>query len=141
MPLPNSAIAAVDLDSVLARFHELHQQEYGHQFVSSPIELVNLRVTAIGELPKIGVPKKPDGKSLDDARIRLDKTIFRDGMELKSFDTSFFDRARLPPDQEFPGPAIILQTDSTTVVPPGCTAELQTTGCLVIRLIADAHSD
>ena len=110
-------------------------------FVNSPIELVNLRVTAIGEVPKIGVPEKPGGKSLDDAQIRMGKTIFRDGMELKSFDTTFLDRARLPSDQEFSGPAIILQTDSTTVVPPGCTAELQTTGCLVIRLGDDAHSD
>lgn len=141
LPLPKSAIAAEELDSVLGRFHKLHQQEYGHHFVSSPIELVNLRVTAIGELPKIGVPEKPGGKSLDDAQVRIDKTIFRDGMDLKSFDTTFYDRSRLPPDQKFSGPAIILQTDSTTVIPPGCTAELQTTGCLVIRLGADAHSD
>ena len=39
--------------------------------------------------------------------------------ELQSFKTPYFDRASLPVDQEMSGPAILLQTDSTTVVPPG----------------------
>jgi len=140
LPLPNTEIAPKEMATVLGRFHDLHQQEYGHSFQNSPIELVNLRVTAIGEVPRIGVPEAPSGKSLDDARIRVDKAIFRNGVELESFDTNFYDRARLPPDQEFHGPAIVLQTDSTTVIPPGCTAVLQTTGCLVVRLGSDSQS-
>jgi N-methylhydantoinase A len=134
LPLPATSIAEPDLKQVLDKFHDLHRQEYGHHFANSPIELVNLRVTAIGEVPKIGVPERPGGTSLDDALIRTDETIFREGVDLKTFETRFYDRERLPVDQQFAGPAIILQTDSTTVVPPGCTAELQSTGCLVIRL-------
>jgi N-methylhydantoinase A len=133
LPLPVSAIASDDLCSVLGRFHDLHQQEYGHHFDGSPIELVNLRVTALVELPKIAAPEMPAGTSLDDARIREDQAVFRDGRELKSYPTTFYDRSRLPPAQEFAGPAIILQTDSTTVVPPGYTAELLASGCLIIR--------
>jgi N-methylhydantoinase A len=134
LPLPASSIAEPDLKQVLDKFHDLHRQEYGHHFANSPIEFVNLRVTAIGQVPKIGVPEMPGGTSLDDALIRTDKTIFRDGVDLKDFETRFYDRERLPVDREFPGPAVILQTDSTTVVPPGCTAEAQSTGCLIIRL-------
>lgn len=134
LPLPGSAIPENEVESVLGRFHELHQQEYGHHFTSSPIELVNVRVSAIGQVPKIGIPEIPDGESLDDAHIRTAETIFRDGIALKSFDTRFLDRSRLPTDQPFDGPAIILQTDSTTVVPPGYTAELQTNGCIVITV-------
>ncbi len=141
LALPDSVIDQAALDAAVTEFHEMHQQEYGHHFPSSPVEFVNLRVTAIGAVPKIGVPGKPTGTSLDDAHVRMDETIFRDGVELKSFPTRFYDRSRLPPNQPFPGPAIILQTDSTTVVPPGCTAELQTTGCLVIRLGVATHSD
>lgn len=141
LPLPTGPIAEENLQSVLGRFHDLHQQEYGHFFENSPIELVNLRVTAIGEVPRIGIPEKPTGISLDDALIRTDETIFREGVDLKTFETRFYDRARLPVGQAFPGPAIILQTDSTTVVPPGCTAEVQATGCLIIRLGTTTPSD
>jgi N-methylhydantoinase A len=34
------------------------------------------------------------------------------------------------------GPAIILQVDSTTVVPPHCTAEVDDSGAIIIRLPA-----
>jgi len=38
--------------------------------------------------------------------------------------------------EEVPGPAIMLQADSTTVVPPGCTAQLDASGAIIIRLPA-----
>ena len=37
---------------VLEEFHRLHEQEYGHAF-RDPVEIVNLRVTAIGKRPRI----------------------------------------------------------------------------------------
>ena len=134
LALPKATIDAPDLKSALDRFHDLHQQEYGHHFGMSPIELVNLRVTAIGEVPKIRQPPRPAGGSLDEARIRVDKAIFRIGVELKAFETTFYDRGKLPVGQAFPGPAIILQTDSTSVVPPYCTAELEESGSIIIRV-------
>ena len=134
LPLPAVAIGAKNLAATLARFHELHTQEYGHQFGDSTIELVNLRVTAIAEVPKIRPPVTPTGGSLAAARIRTDQAVFRVGHELKSIDTTFYDRSRLPVGMPIAGPAIILQFDSTTVVPPHCTAEVEASGCLVIRL-------
>ncbi len=134
LALPKATIDAADLKSALDRFHDLHQQEYGHHFAMSSIELVNLRVTAIGEVPKIQRPPRPAGGSLEKARIRVDKAIFRIGVELKAFETTFYDRSKLPVEEEFPGPAIILQTDSTSVVPPYCTAELVESGSIIIRV-------
>jgi N-methylhydantoinase A len=60
--------------------------------------------------------------------------VFRVGVELKTFDTTFYDRSKLPVGQPFTGPAIILQVDSTTVVPPGCTAEVHESGSIILRL-------
>ena len=134
LPLPAIAIGPKELSATLARFHELHTQEYGHQFGDSTIELVNLRVTAIAEVPKIRPPVTPTGGSLAAARIRTDQAVFRVGQELKSIDTTFYDRSKLPVGVPIAGPAIILQFDSTTVVPPHCTAEVEASGCLVIRL-------
>jgi len=134
LALPASTIGAQELQAALAKFHDLHEQEYGHHFPQSPIELVNLRVTAVGEVPKIRVPPRPAAGSLDAARIRSDAAMFRVGVELESFETTFYERGKLPLHTPIPGPAIILQVDSTTVVPPNCTAEVDDSGAIVIKL-------
>lgn len=133
LPLPATTAGLEELQRTLARFHELHTQEYGHHFANSAIELVNLRVTAIAEVPKIRPPGAPAAGSLAAAHIRTDQAAFRVGHELQSIDTPFYNRSKLPVGVQILGPAIILQFDSTTVVPPLCSAVLETSGCLVIR--------
>ena len=49
-------------------------------------------------------------------------------------ETPIFDRAKLGPGHEFAGPAIVEQTDTTTVVPPDARAEVDTFGNLLIKL-------
>lgn len=134
LALPQAHIGAAELAAALAAFHALHEREYGHHFAQSPIELVNLRVTAVAQVPKIRVPPKPAGGSLEAARTRIDNAVFRVGVELKSFETTFYDRGKLPLGQQIPGPAIILQVDSTTVVPPYCTAEVDDSGSIILKL-------
>jgi N-methylhydantoinase A len=134
LPLPRTQIGDAELETALAAFHALHQREYGHHFPHSPVELVNLSVTAVAQVPRIRVPPKPAGGSLEAARVRTDDVVFRVGVELKSFETTFYDRGRLPLGQPITGPAIILQVDSTTVVPPYCTAEVHESGSILLRL-------
>ena len=134
LALPQARIGAAELEAALDAFHALHEREYGHHFAQSPIELVNLRVTAVAQVPKIRVPPKPAGGSLDAARMRIDNAVFRVGVELKSFETTFYDRGKLPLAQPIPGPAIVLQVDSTTVVPPYCMAEVDDSGSIILRL-------
>jgi N-methylhydantoinase A len=53
---------------------------------------------------------------------------------LQPFDTVFYQRALLPPGERFGGPAIILQKDSTTVVPPHASAIVDPSGSIFIAL-------
>ena len=48
--------------------------------------------------------------------------------------TAFYLRDRLPVGETFPGPAVVLQRDSTTVVPPGSTALSDEAGNLIITV-------
>lgn len=134
LPLPNAPLDSESVLSVFSEFNDLHQTEYGHDFAGSPIELVNLQVTAISEVPKIGAPQKPAGGSLDGALIRKDQTYFRRGQALESYETQFYLRERLPVGQVIDGPAVILQLDSTVVVPPGCSVVVHESGCLLIQV-------
>ena len=47
--------------------------------------------------------------------------------------TAIYDRARLPLGSRVPGPAIMEQADTTTVIPPGYTAAVDPSGNLRIR--------
>jgi N-methylhydantoinase A len=136
LALPPGRIGSGEIAAAMSRFHELHQREYGHHFAQSPIELVNLRVTAVGELARIRQPPPPEPGSLESALVRSDRAVFRVGVKLESFDTTFYDRRKLPVGRPVPGPAILLQVDSTTVVPPRCTAEVHESGSIILRLPA-----
>ncbi|KPJ79317.1 MAG: methylhydantoinase [Gammaproteobacteria bacterium SG8_30] len=136
LPLPAAQLKREAVAEAVAAFHDLHEQEYGHHFPKSPIELVNLRVTAVGSVPKIGVPPTPQGGSLESARLRTRDAVFRVGTELRSFETAFYDRSRLPVGEPIAGPAILLQADSTTVVPPAWTAEVDASSAIIMQSAA-----
>jgi N-methylhydantoinase A/oxoprolinase/acetone carboxylase beta subunit len=111
----------------------LHRVEYGHVFEASPIEIVNIRVTAIGRMPRIAAPRAAAGNGLEPAPIKTAPCVFRVDDTLATVATPFYRRDALPLDKTIAGPAIILQTDSTTVVPPGATVEADHGGNLILR--------
>jgi N-methylhydantoinase A len=85
-------------------------------------------------MPKIGPPVPPRPGALSAARVKTGYGLFRVGTRLESLQTVFYVRDRLPAAQEISGPAIILQTDTTTVIPPHCHATLQHDGNLLITI-------
>ena len=52
---------------------------------------------------------------------------------------TFYRRHLLPVGETFAGPAIVLQKDSTTVIPPGCTATNDAAGNLILKVAGDAR--
>jgi N-methylhydantoinase A/oxoprolinase/acetone carboxylase beta subunit len=134
VPFPDGAFDAAGLAASLARFGELHRAEYGHIFPDSPIEIVNIRVTGIGRMPKIAAPCPPEGGNLAAALVKTATCVFRVGDRAEALPTPFFRRDLLPLDAWVAGPAIILQTDSTTVVPPGVAFSADPGGNLILRL-------
>ncbi len=134
IPIAVGVIGKRELEEIWKRFHEAHEREYGHAFPSNPIEIVNVRVIGVGQMPKITKLAAPEGATLEKARVRTGQCVFRIDGELRSFETSFYRRHLLPVGQVFTGPAIVLQKDSTTVVPPGCSAINDPAGNLILTI-------
>jgi N-methylhydantoinase A len=134
IPIPGGILKSADLDRVWELFHQAHQREYGHAFPNNLIEIVNVRVSGIGAMPKIQTVKPAEGGSFASAHARVGQCMFRVGGELKSFKTTFYRRHLLPVEEAFPGPAVVLQKDSTTVVPPGWSAINDRAGNLILRV-------
>jgi N-methylhydantoinase A len=122
------------LSQIFARFAELHRAEYGHVFEESPIEIVNIRVTGIGRMPKIAAPRVATDGSLVEALVKTAHCAFRRNGALEMMATPFYERSNLPLEQPIVGPAIVLQTDSTTVVPPAATLIVEAGGNLILEV-------
>jgi N-methylhydantoinase A len=132
--LPSGDITAGALAAVWEDFHAAHAREYGHAFRESAIEVVNVRVTGVGAMPKITRLQAPGGGTLAQAQLRRSTCVFRADGHLQEFDTPFYQRSLLPVGEDFTGPAVILQKDSTTVVPPGSSARVDSSGSILITL-------
>jgi N-methylhydantoinase A len=116
--------------AALGEFHRLHELEYGHAF-RDPIEIVNLRVTAVGRRPKLaGVAAVPGSQK--EALLGEGESVFRQNGRLAAFATRFFERSRLPHDEPIQGPAVFFQRDTTIVLPPDWTARADAAGNLIL---------
>src|SRR5918995_1874704 len=133
VPIPDGPIDDKVLAKVFEAFHEIHRREYGHHFADSGIEIVNLRLVGAASAAKIAKPAVGTTKSVDAARVRQGTGTFRVDSKLADYPTDFYRRDLLPVGERIAGPAIILQMDSTTVVPPQHNFEADAAGNLIIR--------
>lgn len=114
-------------DELAKLFHAAHDKSYGHHDNQAPIEIVNLRVTAIGRLPDIGQPEPVRGKA---AKPRGHRPIWF-SVE-GAMQSAVWWRPELSPGDDISGPAVIEQLDATTPVPPGYSARVDNALNLVI---------
>jgi N-methylhydantoinase A len=134
VPFPPGCLDQAALDGVFAAFHDLHRAEYGHVFAHSPIEIVNVRLTGIGAMPKIAPPQVAAQGELADALVKTAPCMFRVQGELVRIDTPFYQRQGLALGATLEGPAVVVQKDTTTVAPPGTHLTTDAGGNLIIRI-------
>ncbi|MBI1276786.1 MAG: hydantoinase/oxoprolinase family protein [Anaerolineaceae bacterium] len=100
-------------------FHNLHEQTYGHALRERAVEVVNIRLQAVGvvEKPQL-IPEEMAGDlSLNQAHLGYKTTITGEQMAL-------YERDLLPIGASFDGPALAFQFDSTIYVAEGWRARV-----------------
>jgi N-methylhydantoinase A len=109
------------LDEAIQTFHQEHEREFAFRQDDQPVEIYQLQLAAIGKTPK---PSFAPAKELvaDPGEPQSVRPVYfgADGW----VQTPVYDRSTLPAGATFVGPAIIDQLDSTTVVPPRTTAQI-----------------
>jgi len=123
-------------DAIARTFAETYRTLYRRDAPPVAVEAVNWRVVARGPVPAFALPR-PTGTRDDAPRHAVAK-----GHRLAWWPevghhvpTAVYDRAALDPGlAPIAGPAIVEERESTTVVPPGATVEVEESGALVIRL-------
>ena len=132
--MPDGAVTAQNVNDIRASFHEQHRRDYGYAFEDAEVELITLRVIGSEEVPPLKVARleQANGLPIDGARLYARATTFDDG---QTIETPRFDRDALKAGHRVPGPAVIIQHNSTTLVPPAYAAEVTEYGSLHIRRV------
>ena len=118
-------------ETFLENFKKAHAQEYGYIIPERPVEIVNCRLQAVGEVPRAPLQAPAGGGTIADARIDQRDVYFGEREGFVS--TAVYNREALPTGATLRGPAIIEEMSSTTLVLPSQTAELDATGNIVVR--------
>ena len=114
--LTDADVETLDLDALAARFHARHDQLYGYAVPSAPMELVTLRLIAIGETEKPRLPEMPkQPPSSEHARKGTRRAYLphiQDFAEIPVFDGDILAHGNF-----VSGPALIEQATTTVFVP------------------------
>lgn len=128
--LSNSAVTPDEVEAMLEKFHQTHEQTYGHSLRGDKIEIVNYRVSAIGTKSKIRIDSDMHWHDGDaSGEIQYADVVF-DGQPHR---TAVYERDGLACGTAIEGPAIIGEMGSTTVVYPGQRAYINEYRAIVIE--------
>jgi N-methylhydantoinase A len=128
VPVPAGALEGASLAQIAEAFHALHRRTYGHDNRSEPVQLVNVRVTAIGSITPLSIRDAPAAPGNDAVKTRRPLWFRASG----AVDAVVFDRARMPAGLVAKGPAVIESLESTILVPPGWQARMNEDGFVVL---------
>jgi len=121
--------------SAAEAFHALHRQRYGFSDRGKPLEIVNLRLrmaaTGAAYMPQYSGPVRGDGSS---ACFATWDVYFGD----RFLPSRLYRREGLVPGDAIHGPAMITEYTSATVLPPGCRAQVDGLGNLIVQVNAEA---
>jgi N-methylhydantoinase A len=131
LPVPVSAenLAKADRKAIRVAFDELHEQRYAHHATEEPVEIINVRLVALGRRSKLALP--PLGQTGALAPREKRPVLFDEGGPV---DCPVYDREKLKPGDKFKGPALVSEYASTTVIFPGDELAVADTGELIITL-------
>ena len=107
---------------VIKSFFDAHKQVYGHAFEDQSCEIITLRVVATVAVEMLKLPKSAHGgrKNPKDAVLYTRRTVFDDGSRRSTRRVT--SATSCSPTISSKGPALIVQHNSTTLVPPRWTA-------------------
>ncbi|MDQ7039050.1 MAG: hydantoinase/oxoprolinase family protein, partial [Aquificota bacterium] len=110
-------------------FHREHERVYGYRH-STEVEIVNLRLRAVGRTRKPELPSFEERSREDpsDALTGYREVLFR-GEFLRA---GVYNRERLRWGNIVEGPAVVVEYSSTTFIPPGSRAQVDRFGNLVV---------
>jgi N-methylhydantoinase A len=131
VPAPEGLLDSSGLAGLVERFHDVHELTYGYAYRGEqPVELVNLRVQAVGEVHRPSLSASGSGSTVS-AAVPGQRAVHFEGHSF--VDCAIHRRADLRMGQTVDGPAIVEEFGSTTVVFPEWAARVDSFGNLLMQ--------
>jgi N-methylhydantoinase A len=133
VPFPDGPVDGRTAAALRAAFDRVYAQRYGYSDAKAALELVTVAVTATGTGPEVRLPEhRPGTRDVTEAR-KPDRPVYFP--ETRGYGRCpVYDRRRLPVGARLEGPAVVEEPESTTVLPPGTTAEVDPWANLLVTL-------
>ena len=133
--LPDRPLAEIDLDSELRPiFYKTYEGIFGHAHRHLGLEITTCRLTATGPKPSITLEElDTDRGDVKNALKGTRQAYFADAGGY--VETPRYDRSKLSAGATFDGPAIVEDIDSTAVIGPNTTVEIDRYANLIATLI------
>ena len=123
-------LAADGIAGITGRFDEEHHRLFTFN-MDAEHEIVNLRAVALGQTLDLPAAELSRGDGDPSAAKIRDHQLWMDGAMRKG---AIYDRAKLRQGDIIPGPAIVTEMDSTTLIETGCVATVDAVGNILINL-------
>ncbi len=130
LEVPVAAADAQAADALRAEFERIYRTHYNTANAGVPVEVLTWRVGVAG--PRQSVRLRLEAPAVADRRKGERPVYF--GPEEGFVTTPVYDRYALAPGDRLPGPAIVEERESTTVVDPGSEVEVDAVSNLVVHL-------
>jgi N-methylhydantoinase A len=130
VPIPTRPIDAATLEKLAGAFHDRHLRTYGHNNRDEPVEIVSVRLAAIGVTASVAIRDEVAPARTDAVKSKR-KVWFR---ATGTVEATIYDRRRMPSELEVTGPAVIESLESTILVPPGWRAKMDEDGFVLLTL-------
>ncbi len=117
------------LAGVSKQFDKIHEQMFTFA-LDHDHELVNLRAIQQGKATKVKAEKVGTGRGEPTAAVTDTTTIYFEGKNRKA---KIYDRSKLLSGHKIPGPAIVEEMDSTTLILPDHAGTVDKFGNILIR--------
>ncbi len=130
---PAGSIGETAMAQIVGGFHRRHEQLYSYAADDTPVELVNLRVTAIGKIDQPQVATLERGTGAEQA-LAGTRPVWLHGSGAFA-ECPVYDRLKLGAGDTFDGPAIVEQVDSTSLILRGQRVDVDPSGSLILSFI------
>jgi N-methylhydantoinase A len=130
VPISREMLESDDRSAIRRAFDSLYEHRYQHSSPDEPVEVVNVRVAAVGKRVALAFPRIGKGAEARPARTR--KVYFDDTSTPVM--SPVYKREELPAGSSFKGPAIVQEHGTTTVLFAGDACTVAETGELIITV-------
>jgi N-methylhydantoinase A len=121
------------VDEAVTRFHMAHEQRFGYSDASRDVQVVSVRLRAYGRTERPSLTHQPEQGRANAIAAGQHRIYFAETSGLAEYTVPLYQREQLLCGMVFAGPALVIQYDTTTIVPPGWSGRVDAVGNLILE--------